>query len=673
MLFAGVVASLLTILVLQGTGPDAGLRAFLDRSIPFVGTDVPRTDGIDGSGIVIAVIDTGVDYEHPDLLGWGPDGKVIGGYNFITENERPLDTNGHGTQVAGVIAADGQAVGVAPKSKILAYKVSQDGEGVSSGLIIRAIDRAIEDGADIINISLGINKTNAEIDRAVDKALDHGILVVAAAGNDGPDAGSIGSPGRSRGAVTVGATYNNLTSSLAATLDVADKQYVVIPMADSPMPDGPIRSGIVHAGHAGADDLRDRDLRGMILLAERGSVPGEILYFSSKEANAADAGAAALIIYNNEPGTFLGQLVHEFVPEGYVPRIPVVSIGRADGLEILDGLDKPGNAVLDLFHNPDFVAHFSSRGPVSMFYVKPDIVAPGAYINTTQSNAGYNFTSGTSYAAPHVSGAAALLMEKNSDLPPRDIRSLLLTTAKPVHDAYNEPLSMNDVGAGRLDIANAFGAGLLIRPPSLVMHLSGFEPSASGTLELDLLDGELDGLDVSFEGPEFLTFAAVLVDQTLEITLNADGSDYGIHEARIKMRHAGTDYAVPVLVSYTEGMASATVRDGMMHLEIDHPEKWSYAKITVTDSRDGTARTVTATPERHAALGIHANAEYWIEAKIRVDGEPHDAFDRIAVGGIPGTDAAAFADMPARQIGIMSGIVLAVGAAGMIIRKRSGH
>ena len=92
-------------------------------------------DGIDGTGIKIAVIDTGVDFNHPDLFGWGPDGKVIGGYNFIQENQLPIDNNGHGTKVAGIIAANGNLTGIAPNSKILAYRVSEDGESVSSNLI----------------------------------------------------------------------------------------------------------------------------------------------------------------------------------------------------------------------------------------------------------------------------------------------------------------------------------------------------------------------------------------------------------------------------------------------------------------------------------------------------------------------------------------------------------
>ena len=135
---------------------------YLDKSVPFIGTEIPRLNGIDGEGVKIAVIDTGVDFNHPDLLGWGPEGKVVGGYNFIQEGELPMDNNGHGTQVAGVIAADGEIKGIAPKAKILAYKVSEDGNEVTSDLIIKAIEKAIEDKADVINISLGVNKTNTQ-------------------------------------------------------------------------------------------------------------------------------------------------------------------------------------------------------------------------------------------------------------------------------------------------------------------------------------------------------------------------------------------------------------------------------------------------------------------------------------------------------------------------------
>ena len=464
-------------------------RTYLQKSVPFVGTEIPRMDGINGSGIKIAVIDTGVDFNHPDLFGWGEDGKVVGGFNFIQKGQPPLDTNGHGTQVAGVITADGQIVGIAPKAKILAYKVSEDGEGVSSDLIIKAIEKAIEDEADIINISLGVNKTNPKIDRAVNLALEKEIFVVTAAGNDGPGLKTIGSPGRNFGSVTVGATYNNLTSSLVATLEIDEKSYTVIPMAGSLKLDKGITEKIIFAGYGKIEDFEKIDVQNAIAIVERGSdVEGELLYFSIKEKNAANAGAKALIIYNDRPGIFLGELIHEFIETGYTPQIPVVSIDRKEGLEIIKSLKKDSEGIMHLFYNPDFIAHFSSRGPVSPFYIKPEIVAPGAYINTTQNNAGYNFTSGTSYAAPHVSGAAALLLQKNPELHHHEIKSLLLTTVKDVSDAYGQEFSINEAGAGRLDIENAYNAKLVIIPPNFVINVSSeklilplYEPPTFGS------------------------------------------------------------------------------------------------------------------------------------------------------------------------------------------------
>ena len=245
LIFSITVVLMSSIVVSQLIQPENEIRTYIENSVPYIGTEIPRIDGIDGTGIKIAVIDTGVDFNHPDLFGWGPDGKVIGGYNFIEENELPMDTNGHGTKVAGIIAADGNTLGVAHKAKILAYKVSEDGEGVSSELIRKAIEKAIKDKADIINISLGVNKTNSKIDSAVNHAWDNGIFVVTAAGNDGPELKTIGSPGRNFESITVGATYNNMTSSLIATLEIDENQYTVIPMVGSSKTQEPIIEKIV--------------------------------------------------------------------------------------------------------------------------------------------------------------------------------------------------------------------------------------------------------------------------------------------------------------------------------------------------------------------------------------------------------------------------------------------
>ena len=656
--------------VVQSFQTENEIQTYLDKSVPYIGADIPRRDGIDGSGIKVAVIDTGVDFKHPDLFGWGTDGKVVGGYNFIEEGQPPMDTNGHGTQVAGVIAADGQISGVAPKAKILAYKVSENGEGVSSELIVRAIEKAIEDDADIINISLGVNKTNDKIDRAVDEALEKGILVVTAAGNDGPRLQTIGSPGENQGAITVGATYNNLTSSLVATLEVNKKPFTVIPMVGSTKLENPIIGKIIFAGYGKMKDFEDLNVRDAIVIVERGSdVEGQLLYFSIKENNAANAGAKALIVYNNIPGIFLGELNHEFTAPGYSPQIPVVSIDRADGLEIIESIKNENNASMHLFYNPDFVAYFSSRGPVSPFYIKPEIVAPGAYINTTQNNAGYNFTSGTSFAAPHVSGAAALLLQKNPQLNSHEIKSLLLTTAEPVSDAQGKEFSLNDAGSGRLDIGKAYGAKLIIIPPNFVVNMSPDNLVAEKQLELKLIEGTLDNFDVTFEGPEFIKFAYILEKNTLQIKMSMTEENFGDHEGKIIINHDGTRYTIPFLVHYTQGSISVIQQNQKLSFDINYPDEWSFAKISVINSKDGRVDTTTIMPNKNATIDIFENAEYWIDAKIRVDGNSTSAYNTIDITTLPDNIQRPYIDIPMKQIGIIAVIVAAIGIFG-IIKKR---
>ncbi|KAF6245014.1 S8 family serine peptidase [Nitrosopumilus sp. b2] len=668
-IFSFIVVILTGLVLSQSLHFENEIQTYLERSVPFVGTDIPRIEGIDGTGIKIAIIDTGVDYNHPDLFGWGPDGKVIGGYNFIQEGKPPIDNNGHGTQVAGVIAADGQAVGVAPKAKILAYKVSEDGEGVSSDLIIRAIEKAIEDDVDIINISLGVNKTNTKIERAVNLALEKEIFVVVAAGNDGPGIGTIGSPGRNFGSVTVGATYNNLTSSLVATLEVDEKPYTVIPMVGNQISEDTISGKLVFGGYGKAGELKDLDVKDSILIVERGSdVEGELLYFSIKETNAADAGAKALIVYNNIPGIFLGELIHDFIEPDYSPQIPVVSMDREEGLEIVKSIN--GNeAVLNLFFNPDYLAHFSSRGPVSPFYIKPEIVAPGAYINTTQSNAGYNFTSGTSYAAPHVSGAAALLLQKNPQLHHHEIKSLLLTTVEPVSDAHGNEFSIQESGAGRLNIAKAFEAKLIIEPPNFVAITSSDNNVAQKKFQLKSMDGTWDGFDVTFDGPEFIKFSGELVDgNVLSVRMSMLEDNFGEHEGKMMISHNEIQYVVPFLLHHTPGSVSAVQQNEKLFFEIYHPQEWSFAKISVTNSKDGTVDTTTATPDKTASIDIYENTEYWIDAKIRVSGNSSSAYNTIDVKSIQERERFDLV-IPERQMAIIAGAVIIIGVVGILKRR----
>ncbi len=648
-------------------------RTYLENSAPHIGTDIPRTDGIDGAGITVAVIDTGVDFNHPDLAGWGKDGKVVGGHNFIQQDTPPLDTSGHGTQVAGIIAADGKLVGIAPKARILAYKVSEDGEGVSSDLIVRAIGMAVEDGADIINISLGVNSTNTKIDRAVNQAVENGVLVVVAAGNDGPEPETIGSPGRSINALTVGATYNNITTSLVATLEIGEEQYTVIPMVGSPTLDEPITEEIVFGGYGKSTDLEGGVEEDSIVLVERGSdVEGQMLYFSIKEKNAADAGAKALIVYNNESGLFLGELIHEFIEPGYEPRIPVVSIDREDGLEIRERTDS--NGTMHLFYNPDFVVHFSSRGPVSPFYVKPDIMAPGAYINTTQNGSTYNITSGTSYAAPHVTGAAALLLQKNPDLDNGQIRSLLMTTVKPVSNAYGAEFSIQGAGSGRLNLAGAYEANLIVTPPNIVTSMSPYRTTSEHRIEMMPIGGGgmPDDVSVKFEGSESIKFDHSRYGNMLHVKMSMAGEDFGDHEGRVVVSHGQARYSVPILVHYTPGSISTSQENQRLLFEVHHQDQWDFAKISVINSMDGRVRTVTATPDRDASIEVYRNAVYWIDARIVSDGNASEAYSTVTVDWLAeDRDGPEPIDISARHVGIIVVITAAVGMAGVVTVRRT--
>ena len=191
-----------------------------------------------GNGSKIAIIDTGVNYTHPDLgncitscnnndCNWSTCSKVDDGYNFVDNNNNSMDDNGHGTHCAGIAAADNGSMngvkGVAPNAKLLAYKVCNNRGECQTSNIILAIQRAIEHDATVISISLGSNEIQAKgtivnpdetLQEAIKNATNKGILVVVAAGNGGPGIGSINIISAGEDAIFVGAVnkLDNLAS-----------------------------------------------------------------------------------------------------------------------------------------------------------------------------------------------------------------------------------------------------------------------------------------------------------------------------------------------------------------------------------------------------------------------------------------------------------------------------
>ena len=668
-----LVVVLCTTLILSNFKTKEFGETYLEKSVPLIGADIPRSKGFEGTGIKIAIIDTGIDYNHHDLFGFGPNGKVVGGYDFVDNDEQPMDTNGHGTEVAGIIAADGYIKGVAPKAKLLAYRVSATGESVSSEFIVNAIHRAIKEKVDIINISLGVNKTNEELDKAVNEAVKNGIVVVTAAGNSGPGIHTIGSPAESIDVITVGASYNNITSSIVSTLEVEKKQYEVIPMRGTTPLSEPIIGKVVFGGYGRYDDLKNTNTKNSILLVERGSdVKDEKVFFSEKESNAVQSGAKAIIVYNNEPGIFFGELVHPDSRANYKPSIPALSMSRDDGLALKAKLQNETIANLNVFYHPDFVTPFSSRGPVSPFYIKPDMVAPGVFVNTTFIGNRYNLTSGTSFAAPHVSGAAAILLQKNPDLKPFEIASLLSTTSDPVSNPYGNIFPVEIAGSGRINLAKAFSADLIIVPYNLVFNLSLENPTDTKSLHLQSLQGKKDPLKVEISSEEkSIKFEHFIENDLLNIKTSVTEQRLGDFEGILKINDSATLYHIPILVHVTKGTIDVSEKEGRLSFNLVYPENWTYAKISLINKETEKTLFTSITPVKNSTLKVYNAGEYWIEAQITTNNTIDSAYETIIVNRPSeksGLELLETSNIPIKQILIISGILLTFVIMGVKIR-----
>ena len=200
-------------------------RSGVGQSVPWgvsrISADYTYAEGLTGAGVSVAVLDTGIDFDHPDLAD-----NIRGGYNAIVPGATPQDDAGHGTGVAGVIAAidnDIDVVGVAPNVDLYAVKVlDSDGFGSTSD-VIAGIDWCIQNGMDVINMSLGSSETTQAEADIVAAAHGAGIIMVAAAGN--ANLGPVDFPGALEQVIAVSATdiadQLALFSSVGPEVDIA--------------------------------------------------------------------------------------------------------------------------------------------------------------------------------------------------------------------------------------------------------------------------------------------------------------------------------------------------------------------------------------------------------------------------------------------------------------------
>lgn len=410
-----------------------------------------------GKGIKVGVIDTGIDYNHTDLRR-----SYKGGHDLVDGDDDPMESEGingpvtlHGTHVAGIIAANGRMNGVAPDADVIAYRALGPGGSGTTEQVLAAIEEAIKDKVDVLNLSLGnsINGPDLPISMALNKAAEKGIVPVTSSGNSGPNVWTVGSPGTATKAISVGASTPPMNIPYLS-IDGLQEKIRLEPMQGSHNWKLDRSYPIVFGGLGAPEELKD--VKGKIVLIERGEIT-----FTEKANNAFEAGAVAVIIYNNMGGEFIGNL------EGEV-KLPVATISKKMGKELRNQIaEKPQYARTDIIKEKDLLADFSSRGPVtSTWEIKPDVVAPGVAINSTVPG-GYLALQGTSMAAPHVAGAAALLKQAHPDWTPEKIKAALMNTAKPIVDVKGESYRTFEQGAGRIQIEEAIKTNTLALPASL--------------------------------------------------------------------------------------------------------------------------------------------------------------------------------------------------------------
>lgn len=480
--------------------------------------------GVKGEGMLISVIDTGINPKHPDLppprdkrlaqQKSGSTEKVISGYNWADRNQTTVDVGDsqHGAHVAGIIAANGKLKGVAPEAQLLSQKVFSNYQGEVPGLsesILFAINDSIEKKADVINLSLGssagyVDETNTE-QYAIKRAVDNGVIVVAAAGNDAyfgsdkvkasnPDVAMIGSPGLSPDAFSVASV--NATTLAGYSFAVKGMPelervvylhgYVGKGSAVNPVSALGKPHELVYMGKGKKEDY-NVSVKDKVVLLERGDIS-----FDEKLRLAKEAGAAGAVIYNSDSGPLIISAEH-------LKQIPAVSILKEMGEKLAQALKKGQKITIAFdgqygqnpmpYPNGGTISAFSSWGPTPDLQFKPEIAAPGGGILSTVYDSDYAVKSGTSMATPHVAGAVALMKQvyqkQGRQLAGRalveTVKAAAMNTAQPVLDpreaasasANKEearerlPYTPRVQGAGLIQVAKA------IQTPAIVVDAKG--------------------------------------------------------------------------------------------------------------------------------------------------------------------------------------------------------
>lgn len=534
----------------------------LADSVPAIGGDIVKNTGYTGKGMVVAILDTGLDTSHEafrnavngpkfskqdiakklesDSLRAGnvnvdsiyQSDKIPFAYDYYGSDTNVSGGNSHGTHVAGIVGANkGQVTGVAPDAQLMIMKIfGDDGSGAYDSDIIAALEDAVVLGADAVNMSLGMTAgfseaASTKTREVYQRVKNAGISLMCAAGNEysssyksasgtdlplasNPDNGAVASPSTYGAALSV-ASMNNVKAT-APYLLVGDRKIRYSDPAETASKQIASLNGTyeyIDCGVGATSDFTGKALSGKVALIQRaGEENGEILSFAQKEKNAKAAGAKAVIIYDNVEGDLVNMST-----DG---NIPAVFISKADGEAMLAASDKHvsfGKSYLAQFQDAysGKMSDFSSWGVTPDLKLKPEITAPGGNIYSTLPGGLYGSMSGTSMASPHMAGAAAVMGQyiteepdgTNLTLSQRTALSnqLLMSTAVPVKNESGLPYSPRKQGAGLVQLDRATKAKAYLSSAEGGLPKAELGSSTSGSFSFSFQANNLSTSEIRYE------------------------------------------------------------------------------------------------------------------------------------------------------------------------------
>ncbi|MBU5595131.1 S8 family serine peptidase [Amphibacillus sp. MSJ-3] len=495
--------------------------------------------GLTGEGMIIGIIDTGIDPSHSDmnltvtheqqlteqtieqlkidheLAGIYFTEKIPYGYNYMDKNtvivEQGPEITNHGMHVAGTAGANGKIKGVAKEAQLLALRVFSDDPLYSStygDIYVKAIDDAILLGADVINLSLGsvagFVRPNAPEQEAIKRAVDNGIIATVSAGNSSyfseelntnyplatnPDIGLVGSPSVAGDSIGISSIENTFIEREAFHWSTKEKDGKVafVPSNDYHKSLKEPKE-IIYIEHDNdldllMDRLAELDIEDKFILLQRG------LSFIDTALAIQNAGGAGMIVYNHSSG-------YTTMATDKSITIPKLFISKADGEHLIHLLETDQNAWIEFREdtvvtaNPEAgqMSSFSSWGLTPNLDFKPELTAPGGNILSTLQGNDYGLKSGTSMAAPHVAGGSALILEQidqHFHLSGHDralfAKNILLNTSKIVMDKhlYNDHYQLENPASPRQQGAGIMDIHAALETPVVVTDVSSGEAKVS--------------------------------------------------------------------------------------------------------------------------------------------------------------------------------------------------